>query len=427
MIRLFVFIAIGSWITAAPAAELRRVAVELDGGERVSVDCVGQIDDDRVTLLVNRANRSLVSQNPRRRATGSITAGDRIAITDHLLVWIDCTRQDGFWSGGGGMLRGVWMLARDDRGQPNFKYIVNANGWAPNNLYTSPNGKGDAWQILINRVGGTDPEDTFRATSSAAVEVLRDATLDADSQTLTYRLGGIMTAGRGTEDFPWNDNFGDPDAAAQLRYEAVYQIATGTGADHGAGLNCAFQVRVDDDAALHDSPPIKSLVFSLGLGQTNINEKLRLDYLLPIGQSMIRGVWRKNGRGQFVNRHADVTPAGEFRYVPETAGQPEKRYNLSNIFADASTTFESLYLGSDDESARQQLRIRHRASVKSTGFSVFDRGAYFQYLYDFPNENFVVDIKFGDPRQQGPLGVLQKGWSIACYNELIFDDDNLSE
>ncbi len=410
--------------------------VTLDGGDVVKVRYVGQtITTSRIMSLVRAADRSLVTTNPSIAANGTMQTGDRIAITNNLMVWFDCTRQANYWSGGGGMLRGVWRLHLDTSNNLNFKYIANSDGWAPNNLFPGQafdrpqpdgthNGHGDAWQILCVKQLGSDPENTYRATSTETTTILDDGTYLSADGALSYHFRGQLTTGKGTADSGWDANIGvSASQPARINYHAIYKVYNNKRGSNGYRIDATFTVDVANGSLFYATDSIKSLVFSLGMSRTTISESIRLDWLKPIAQDMVRGSWTKKSNGDWENLNSDITPIGQSRFVPEPSGTAEEKYILGNVFMNSGEVFDTKFYGADDSSFGTRLRMRMLSSLNSTGFPIFDIGVYYQYIYDLPNYNFVQDLKIGDNNQGGIIGIMQKGWTVTCTNQMFFDYD----
>jgi hypothetical protein len=414
--------------------EDKTVKVTLNGGDEVTVRYIGQpIENSRIASLVTRADRSLVTTNPGNAANGTMQTGDRIAITNDLMLWFDCTRETGYYSGGGGMLRGVWRMVKDSSNNLNFKYILNTNGWAPNNFYpgqaaANNNGRGDAWQILCIKEFGRDPENTYRSTSSERTNVIDGGTYDSATSTLNYHFSGEMTTGKGTADSQWSSNIGASGRPAKLNYHATYKIYTNKQGANGYRVDAAFSVDVADANSLNNTDRIKSVVFSLGMGRTNIDPQLRLDWFKPIAQNMVRGAWSKNSNGVWVNFDKDITKKNENRNIPYVNKVLQDRYVIGSMMLNTNQVFDTKYFaGTNADVFQSSFRMRMQTNVSDSNVGIFDIGTYYQYVYDnsftSPNFNFVQDIKIGDDNQAGIIGVMNKGSVIRCNNKMYFDYD----
>src|SRR5690242_8442298 len=132
-------------------------------GGNIQVESMGAIPYDRIRWLVQTADRSSCTSTPLTTdCDGFMSPGDRIMIGDNYMAFMDLTRGSGDWgNGGGGLLRGLWMLKTDGAGNKNFKYISNSYNHAPNNLFPFQNFHGgDAHEILALPPNGSDPVDT---------------------------------------------------------------------------------------------------------------------------------------------------------------------------------------------------------------------------------------------------------------------------
>jgi hypothetical protein len=214
----------------------RRTA--LDNRELVNVKSVAtSVTNSELDLLVRRADRSTVQMDTNMAGNGTMSAEDEIAITDDMLVWFDTTNEEKYFSGGGGMLRGVWLLKRDENGKLAFKY-KDGNNWTPNALFPGQaapigNGRGDAWQILVAlEASGFD---VFRASATSKTTIVDNGTFDESRSALTYSFTGTLRSGTGTSKFPYSDNFGTPTAPAQLNYAARYRVYKDVSARQGQG------------------------------------------------------------------------------------------------------------------------------------------------------------------------------------------------
>ncbi len=415
-------------VMSAAIAEPVTLSVALDDGEVVNVK---QIGDDRPTeeleALVRRADRSTVVVNPNRAIGGTISGGDHIAISNEMLVWFDTTIEEKFFSGGGGMLRGVWLLQRDSSGKLDFKY-KSEKGWTPNALFPGQgapigNGRGDAWQILVALE--ESGFDVFRASGTPQTRIVDDGTYDPELKALTYRFGGTLRSGTGTEKFPYSSNFGTEEAPARLNYVAAYRVFEDRQGIDGARVDCSFTVRVASGEGLHDAAPVESVVFSFGMSRVDVMEPIRLQYLRPLNRDWVRGPWKRDANGDLVNDGKDDAVEGETRFAPNPSGKkPEAKYIFGTIFRDASDVIDVAYSAATGSEISKSMRLRVVSNVNSAGgVDCFKAGTYMQYIYDLPQSGFVHDIKIGDFAQGGPIGSMPQGSSITSNHNLFFDYD----
>jgi hypothetical protein len=404
-------------------------SIPLDNGEKVNVKSVATaVTLGELALLVRRADRSTVKTDTNLAANGTMSADDQIAITDNMLVWFDTTNEEKFFSGGGGMLRGVWLLKRDSKNKLDFKYKDSKN-WTPNALFPGQaaakgNGRGDAWQILVAlEASGFD---VFRASATVKTTVIDDGTFDESQGVLTYGFTGTLRSGTGTSKFPYSDNFGTPTAPARLNYAARYRIHQDRRGDNGCRIDCSFTVRVASDEGLHDAAPVESVVFSFGMSRVDMLESMRLQNLQPVNRDWIRGPWKRDADGQLVNQGRDKTLAGANRFVPNPTGKkPEAKYIIGNIFRNPKDAIDVKYPAAVGNQFSQSLRLRVVSSVNSAGgVNCFTAGSYMQYIHDLPQNGFVHDVKIGDFAQGGPIGAMPKGSSISSIHKLFFDYKN---
>jgi hypothetical protein len=430
--RLQFLLIVGLVFTLLPEQAFAQVVTRklaLDNGEKVNVKSLASsVTPGELESLVRRADRSTVKLDTNLAANGTMSAGDQIAITNDMLVWFDTTNEEKFFSGGGGMLRGVWLLKRDGNDKLAFKY-KDGNNWTPNALFPGQaaakgNGRGDAWQILVAlEASGFD---VFRASATTKTTVIDSGTFDESRGVLTYGFTGTLRSGTGTSKFPYSDNFGTPTAPARLNYAARYRIHKDRRGDNGCRIDCSFTVRVASEEGLHDAAPVESVVFSFGMSRVDMIESMRLQNLQPVNRDWIRGPWKRDEAGQIFNKGRDKTLAGANRFVPNPTGKkPEAKYIIGNIFRNPKDAIDVKYPAAVGNQFSQSLRLRVVSSVNSAGgVDCFTAGSYMQYIHDLPQNGFVHDVKIGDFAQGGPIGAMPKGSSISSNHNLFFDYTN---
>jgi hypothetical protein len=404
------------------------INVALDNGEIVKVRQVGiAMANSDIRNLVLMADRSTVSKDTTVAINGSMQENDYIAITNNMLVWFDTTREVKYFSGGGGMLRGVWQLVPNGTNNLRFKYTEGK--WTPNNLFPGqipPNGRGDAYQILVSKQ--SSGIDVFRATGTDVTIVNNSGTYDSTAATLSYSFSGTMRSGTGVEPYLYNENFGvSASQPAKLRYDATYRIYANAQGNNGYRIDCNFKVYIASDAGLYNSAPVESVVYSLGMSNTTLTyDEIKLPYLKPLNKTWIRGFWTRNSSGQLYNNNGDTTAVGNIRYVPDPTGSaPQQDYIMGNIFTNANDVIQVKYPSATGSGFASALRLRVHSSVNaSPGINIYYIGSYMQYIYDLSEKGFVQDIKVGDFAQggdDGVIGVMVKGSYITSVNTLYFD------
>jgi len=405
----------------------RRLSVAIDGGN-ITVDYMGgPLSDGRIAWLVRTADRSTCRVDPRSSGCdGIMSPGDRVVMGDNYLAHLDLTRSDGDWGGGGGgLLRGLWMLAGAGDTK-NFKYIDNAYNHAPNNLLP---GQGltpaaDAHEFLVQPAcaAGTcpapDPERTFRATSTPYVNIFQDGAYNpaSGSQHLHYHFHGELTQGNGTTSYPYNSNIGEPGTPSKIYFHVKYWFFNNQYPD---GFH--LQVMSSIDAGHAVTQELNSFVSSMGFSKvpspssgSSVYGPLRFQYLRPTSHAMAEYNYVRNSAGACVG-NVRFAPWSDV-YLPPVSGQNWWAARLLAPNEAFSTQFKV-----DAGDGRSNFRVHITdARLNSYGVSLQDK-AFQQVIYDYANGVIVEDAKVGDMSQCGMIGRMHPGHWIQSDMVMRFE------
>lgn len=139
---------VGGCVCASVVVQLRSTTVIADN--------LSQYPNSRITVLVQLADRGLVTQDPvNNNVAGLMHNSDRVIVTQYGMYWIDVANRSG-------MLGGMWGLKVDGSGNANFSYIVGSHNWGPNQLLPGSNGTANpnnsvaGLGVRVLAVGGHD-------------------------------------------------------------------------------------------------------------------------------------------------------------------------------------------------------------------------------------------------------------------------------
>lgn len=404
----FVFI-ISTFVIAFPnvAKAASRIEVSIVGGT-VTVDTMSSIPESRIRWLVQIADRSSCTTNPIiNNCDGFMSPGDRVVVGDNYMAFMDLTRENNYGSGGGGVLRGVWMLVNDITGNRNFKYISNSSNQAPNNLFPgSAVGSGDAHELLVLPQGSQDPAGTFRATSSSSVNIFTDGVYTSSPDpNLSYHFHGVLTKGDGQGN-AYSENIGTASNPAKMYYHLYYWFYNNYYSVGNSKNAFAIQTRASMDVCgsqgCNQTVPLTTAVYTLGVSHFNAYNKIRTNYFKPVSHNLISGDYT-----QSCNQPA--------------AFYTGSLYSLSGggIIAQVNTQSPfSIKYKVDNDPTLSNFRVNiSNSTVQSFGVNINSK-VFQQMIYNTALNAIVYDSKVGNTNQcGGALGVmLQNQWVQWDYN-----------
>lgn len=260
---------------------------------------MSSIPQSRIVWLVQMADRSSCTNTPlTTNCDGIMSPGDRVVMGDNYMAFMDLTRENNYGSGGGGVLRGVWLLVNDGSGNKNFKYIINASNRAQNNLFPiGAQGAGDANEILVLLEGESDPFDTYRATSSQSVTLFADGIYDSASPNLFYHYHGTLTRGDGGSN-PYSTNIGTSTNLAKMYYHLYYWFYNNyyptSDPNNAFRIKVRASIDVCGSTGCFQTRSINTAVFSLSISKFSANPTLKVNYFKPVSHSLISGNYPSN-------------------------------------------------------------------------------------------------------------------------------------
>lgn len=409
------------------ASAARRLTVAIDGGS-VTVDYMGgPISDGRIGWLVRTADRSTCRADPLSSGCdGIMSTGDRVVIGDNYMAHLDLTRSHGDWGGGGGgLLRGLWMLVGAGETK-NFKYIDNGYNHAPNNLLPGQDltATKDAHELIVQpscaagACPAPDPERVFRATSTPYVNIFQDGVYGATpgSENLHYHFHGEMTQGNGTTAYPYNANIGEPGATSIIYYHVKYWFFNNQYPD-----GFRIQVTASIDAGHAVTQELNTFVSSMGFSKvpspqngSSVHGPLRFQYLRPTSHSMAETNYWRDGAGACVGNVR--FPSWSDVYLPPVSGA---NWWAARLLAPYEAFSTQLKVDAGDGRSNFRVHITD-ARLNSHGVSLWDK-AFQQVIYDYANGVIVEDAKVGDVSQCGSLGRMSPGHWIQSDMIMRFE------
>ncbi len=275
----------GQIITSHAAS---RLTVPIFGGN-ITVDNMSSISQTRIIWLVQIADRSTCRTDPLvGDCDGFMSPGDRIVIGDNYMAFMDLTRNSGIsglWGGGGGLLRGLWLLVVDGAGNKNFKYQLGTENFAPNNLFPKQlapfsGDNGDAHELILIYEGGIDPPDSFRASESQSVNLLNDGLYNSTVgwEHYYYQFQGAMTQGNGSN-VPYGDNInigtslGYSKANYRLQYWFFNRYYPGTNDNNSFLIQVRASIDICNTTGCNATRSLNTFVSSMGFSMINLGGK----------------------------------------------------------------------------------------------------------------------------------------------------------
>ncbi len=368
---------------------------------------IGAIPNDRAHLLIDIANQSTCDDNPLDifRCNGIMQRGDRVVIGDNYIAFIDLTRQNIYGGGGGGLLRGLWLLDIDTSGNKNFKYIINGYNKTINLLYPTQNqsniDSGDGLEILALPKDGIDPRNTYRASSSRIVDGITNGIYNSTRgwEHVYFKFTGILTAGY--DDTTYKTNIGSIDYS-ELEYTIEYWFFNNNYPIFADNRNRSHQIQIKTTikAKYGNTVPLDTLVFSLGLSHIGkFHNHVKMTKFIPRSHDMVFGNYPLNEYSLPIEYYRNIV-----YYFNE-----ERSYHLDNpIFVSAILTPINNYFKAQYESDGDLQYIIDNSQVSSNVSSlIFKKMIFNHILYDVVNGVTTYDTKVGASWQaDGSLGVL---------------------
>jgi hypothetical protein len=192
----------------------------------IIADNISSYPNSRITLLVQLADRGLVTQDPLgNNVAGLMNGSDRVIVTEYGMYWIDVANRSG-------LLGGMWPLEPNDgSGNANFAHVVNSHNWAPNDLLPGSRGTPGPDNTVAGlgvRVLAAGAADDPHAPAGRGTFVIQGA---ADNFTSLvqgydhlYQFSGIMHQQGDNNTTVMADNTGPSNDLAQMQFVLTYRF-----------------------------------------------------------------------------------------------------------------------------------------------------------------------------------------------------------